>query len=83
MEQSAVQAYGFVSYTPAYPGGLAVGHSTATGDSMPHEIAETFGFGSSNPLFWLLILLLILTGYFTLGFNVGLKKIAKAGFKVG
>lgn len=84
MDQTATDAYGFISYTPAYPGGLAVASATDLQmQGIPHEIQQKLGFGHSNPLFWVLILILIITGYATLGFNVGIKKIFKAGAKVG
>lgn len=84
-EQTAAQSYGFISYSPAYPGGLAVANATDIGGSkgIPHEISMPLGFGPQNPLFWILILFLIISGYATAGFNVGLKKIFKLGGKVG
>jgi hypothetical protein len=84
MEQTAVDAYGFQSYTPAYPGGLAVANATAVPDmGIPHEVLPKLGFGTQNPFFWVLILFLIITGYISLGFNFGLKKVLKGGLKVG
>jgi hypothetical protein len=84
MEQTAYDAYGFISYTPAYPGGLAVANATdLQQQGMPHEVAPKLGFGHENPLFWVLIIVLIITGYISLGFNVGLKKIFKLGGKLG
>ena len=81
---TAAEAYGFTSYTPAYPGGLAVAAATDIQmQGMPHEVSLPLGFGPQNPLFWILILFLIITGYATAGFNVGLKKIFKVGGKVG
>lgn len=84
MEQTAADAYGFMSYTPAYPGGLAVASATDIQmQGIPHEIEKKLGFGTQNPLFWVLVLILIITGYLSVGFNVGVKKILKAGAKVG
>jgi hypothetical protein len=84
MEQTATDAYGFISYTPAYPGGLAVASATdIQQQGIPHEIEQKLGFGTSNPLFWVLVLVLIITGYATVGFNVGLKRVFKGGLKVG
>lgn len=84
MDQTATDAYGFISYTPAYPGGLAVAAATdLQQQGIPHEIQQKLGFGHSNPLFWVLILVLIITGYASLGFNVGIKKLFKGGVKVG
>lgn len=84
MEQTAAESYGFISYTPAFPGGLAVANATDLGQQgIPHEIETKLGFGTSNPLFWVLVLVLIVTGYVTLGFNVGLKRVFKGGIKIG
>jgi len=84
MDQTATDAYGFISYTPAYPGGLAVANATdIQQQGIPHEIHTPLGFGTSNPLFWVLILVLVITGYATVGFNFGLKKVFKGGLKVG
>lgn len=81
---TASEAYGFISYTPAYPGGLAVANATDLGPGgMPSEISLPLGFGPNNPLFWILILFLIFTGYITAGFDVGFKKLFKVGGKVG
>ena len=84
MDQTAADAYGFISYTPAFPGGLAVANATNIGSSgVPHEVLPKMGFGHSNPMFWVLILVLVITGYLTLGFNVGIKRVLKGGLKVG
>lgn len=84
MDQTAADAYGFISYTPAYPGGLAVASATDVGhNGAPHEVLPKMGFGHSNPLFWVLVLILVITGYLTLGFNVGIKRVLKGGLKVG
>lgn len=84
MEQTATESYGFISYTPAFPGGLAVANATDIAQQgIPHEIETPFGLGPSNPLFWVLVLVLIITGYATVGFNVGLKRVFKGGLKVG
>jgi hypothetical protein len=84
MDDTASSVYGFQSYSPAYPGGLAVAQATdVMQQGLPSEVLPSFGLGHRNPLFWILILALIVTGYLTLGFNVGLKKIFKAGAKVG
>jgi hypothetical protein len=81
---TATDAYGFTSYTPAYPGGLAVASATDIGmQGVPGEVLAPLGLGHKNPLFWILVLALIVTGYLTLGFDVGLKKVIKGGFKVG
>lgn len=83
MEQTASEAYGFISYTPAYPGGLAVSNATGIMNEFPAEVAPKMGFGHTNPLFWLLIIVLILTGYISAGFSVGFKKLGSFSAKVG
>lgn len=84
MEETAAGAYGFQSYTPAYPGGLAVARATDMGAAgMPAEVSLPLGFGPNNPLFWILILFLIITGYVSAGFNLGVKKLFSVGGKVG
>lgn len=76
MEQTAVGAYGFQAYSQAYPGGAAVMPSTDVGTgNVPSGVLPKFGFGHQNPLFWLLILFLVITGYLTFGFDIGIKKI--------
>lgn len=85
MDSTASDAYGFISYTPAYPGGLAVANATDVGNGagVPHEVTKSLGLGTSNPLFWVLILVLVITGYLTVGFDFGLKKVFKGGLKIG
>lgn len=84
MDETAAGAYGFISYTPAFPGGLAVANATDIGQQgIPHEIEQKLGYGTSNPLFWVLVLVLLITGYATVGFNVGLKRVFKGGVKLG
>jgi hypothetical protein len=80
-EHLASTAYGFSAWTPAYPGGAAVLPATDIGEHIPSGVLPKMGFGFQNPLFWVLILFLIITGYLTIGFDVGLKKIGS--FKVG
>lgn len=85
---TAVGAYGFGSYTPATPGGLAIAPPVTsfggpTGDNVPGVALPNLPIHWDNPLFWLLILVLIWTGYIFGSFNVGVKKIASIGAKVG
>lgn len=83
MDQTAENAYGFQSYSPAYPGGLVVAPQTDQSDGQPSIALPKLSFGHTNPLFWLLIVLLIVIGYISGGFNVGVKKIGRLGIKVG
>jgi len=88
MDQTAADAYGFQSYSPAYPGGLVVAPQTTVGESgandpVPSISLPRLPFGHQNPMFWLLIILLIVSGYVAGGFDVAIKKIGKAGVKIG
>jgi hypothetical protein len=81
-DQTAFGAYGFNSHTSAYPGGGATLPMTDVGaGNIPSGVLPKLGFGPSNPLFWVLILFLIITGYLTFGFDLGFKKIGS--LKVG
>jgi hypothetical protein len=77
MDGTAFGEYGFNSHTSAYPGGGATLPMTDVGNNVPSGVLPKLGFGPQNPLFWVLILILILTGYLTVGFDLGLKKIGK------
>lgn len=82
--QTAQAAYGFSSWNPNY-GGSAIMPETqigATGD-IPSASLPDFPLFGGNPLFWLLLLFLIWTGYVYGAFDVGIKKIGSAGVKVG
>lgn len=87
MDQTAADAYGFQSYSPAYPGGLVVAPQTTTGDTggdpVPSISLPRLPLGHQNPLFWVLLILLIITGYVAGGFDVAIKKIGKVGVHVG
>lgn len=85
MDQTATDAYGFKSYSPAYPGGLVVAPQTdqGGGDGIPSVALPSLPFGWQNPMFWLLALLLVITGYVSGGFDIGVKKLGKIGLKVG
>ena len=85
MDQTAQDAYGFNSYSPAYPGGLVVAPQTdqGGGDGIPAISLPKLPFGWENPMFWLLVLLLVITGYVSGGFDIGVKKLGKIGARVG
>lgn len=87
MDQTAQEAYGFHSYSPAYPGGMVTAPQTTTGedgvDPVPSVALPQLPFGHQNPMFWLLVILLIITGYISGGFDVGIKKLGKIGARVG
>lgn len=82
---TAMGAYGYNSWTPAIPGGMAVMPETQVGTSgnVPGAVMGKLPLHAGNPLFWLLLLVLIWTGYIYGGFNVGVKKIFKGSVGVG
>jgi hypothetical protein len=80
-DHTAMGAYGFSSWSPAYPGGSAVLPMTDIADHIPSGVLPKMGFGPSNPLFWVLIIFLIITGYLSLGFDLSFKKIG--ALKIG
>lgn len=83
--QTAQGAYGYNSWTPATPGGVAIMPETHIGVSgdVPGAVLPKLSLGHQNPLFWVLILVLLFTGYLYGGFNIGLKKIGNVKIKGG
>lgn len=83
--QTAAAAYGFGSWQPSVAGGHAVMAETQVGSTgdIPSASLPDFPLFGGNPLFWLLLLFLIWTGYVYGAFDVGIKKIGSAGVKVG
>jgi hypothetical protein len=73
----ATSAYGYAAYTPAYPGGASVLPVTDIGINTPAGILPKLGMGPSNPLFWVLVIFLIISGYLSIGFDIGFKKLGK------
>jgi hypothetical protein len=53
-----------------------------TGD-VPGPALPKLPLNWHNPLFWLLILALVWSGYVYGGFNVGMKKLGGGSFKLG
>jgi hypothetical protein len=82
---TAQGAYGFNSWTTAQPGGMAIMPETQVGSSgeIPGAVMSKLPLHSGSPLFWLLILVLVWTGYLYGGFNFGIKKVVKGSFGVG
>lgn len=78
-------AYGFNAWTPATPGGVAVMPETAVGVSgdVPGPSLPSLPFSWHNPLFWLLALALLWSGYVYGAFNIGIKKIGRSSLKLG
>jgi hypothetical protein len=83
--QTAGGAYGFNAWTPAMPGGVAIMPETHIGVSgdVPGMALPKLSLGHQNPLFWLLILFLLFTGYLYGGFDIGVKKIGNIKLKGG
>ena len=78
-------AYGFSSWSQATPGGMAVMPETAVGVSgtVPGAALPSLPLNWHNPLFWLLVLALVWSGYIYGAFDVGFKKLGSSSFKVG
>lgn len=82
---TAAGAYGFGSYSPeSTPTAFAQTSSGSAGEGVS-QIASSLGnIGhTSNPLFWLLLLALIFTGYAFGVFEVGVKRVGSARVEVG
>jgi hypothetical protein len=83
---TASGAYGFGSWTPATPGGVAVMPETQLGTTgnIPGAVLSKFtAHPANNPLFWLLAAALIWTGYVYGGFDVGVKNLFGTKTRVG
>ena len=83
-EHTASGAYGFNAWTQAIPGGMAVMPETAVGvtGDVPGPALPKLPMTWHNPLFWVLILALVFTGYLYGGFDIGVKKIGNLKLKV-
>lgn len=85
MGYTAQDTYGFRSWSPATPGGIAVMAETQIGEG--HELSGAvmgrLPLGINNPLFWVLVGVLVFTGWLYLGGSFGIKKIGSASLKVG
>lgn len=78
---SAAGAYGFIHGATPVPGVMAE-TSVGADFSAPFE-TNTRGFGLDNPLFWLLILALIFTGWIFGAFDFGVKRVGNVRVKAG
>ena len=84
LDQTAQGAYGFNSWTPAIPGGVAIIPETQVGnDGAPGAVLDKLSFGHNNPLFWLLVIFLVFTGWLYASGAFGIKKIGSISAKVG
>jgi len=83
---SVSQAYGFNSWTPATPGGVAVMPETqigTTGQIPGTVLTKLTANPSKNPLFWLLVAALVWTGYVYGGIDFGVKNLGRTKTRVG
>lgn len=82
---TAFGSYGFTGYTPSVPGGVAVMPETSIGVSadVPGAVLPKLSLGQHNPVFWLLLLALVWSGYVYGAFDVGFKKLGSTSIKVG
>ena len=78
-------AYGFNAFSPSIPGGMAIMPETSIGMSgdVPGSVLPKLPLGHQNPLFWLLVLALVWSGYVYGAFDIGFKKLGSSSFKVG
>jgi len=82
---TAFGAYGFTGWTPSAPGGVAVMPETQVGVSgvIPGAALPKLPIVGNNPLFWLLALALLWSGYVYGAFDIGFKKIGSSSVKLG
>ncbi len=81
MDMTATGAYGFQHGT--IPVGSIMSETNIGNDIKLGIPSGTLGLGTSNPLFWLLILALVFTGWIfgAFDFAIGAKKICGVSFK--
>jgi hypothetical protein len=66
---TASSAYGFSGGMPANPS--SVMPETSVGIGLDNPVTDKMPFHWGNPLFWLLVLVLLFTGWLYGGFNLG------------
>lgn len=78
-------AYGFNGWTPSQPGGVAIMPETHVGNTgnVPSPALPSLPLNWHNPLFWILALFLVWSGYVYGAFDVGFRKIGSTSLKVG
>lgn len=82
---TAADAYGYNSWRPQVPGGMSIAAETqiGQGNELSGAVMGKLPLGLNNPLFWLLVLFLVFTGWIYFGGSLGIKKIGSASVKVG
>lgn len=79
---NAYTAYGYSGLMPSRAD-VAPETQTGTGIGIPAGAIPKLPLGWNNPLFWLLVLFLIFSGYLYGGFSIGLKRIGSNTVKIG
>jgi hypothetical protein len=74
-------AYGFSAWNPS-PQQIPETQVGVSGD-IPGGALPSLPINWHNPLFWVVALFLVWSGYVYGAFDVGVKKIARTSFKVG
>jgi hypothetical protein len=74
-------AYGFVH--GGTPVGSVMAETSVGADFDLPFTGESLGLGTSNPLFWLLILFLVFTGWIFGAFDFGIKRVGSLSVKAG
>lgn len=82
---TASGAYGFSTWTAAPAGGMAIMPETNVGVSgnVPGPALPSLPINWHNPLFWLLMLALVWSGYVYGAFDIGFKKLGSGRLKLG
>lgn len=81
MESTAQGIYGFVH--GLIPVGSVQAETQVGADGVDLAGSSSLSLGTQNPLFWLLILFLIFTGWIFGGFDFGVKRIGNVKVKAG
>jgi len=81
---TAGAAYGFVHGTTPVGSVMAETNIGGKGDvGIPDFGGRQLSLGAGNPLFWLLILVLLFTGWIFGAFDFGIKRIGSVSVKAG
>ncbi len=83
MDTSATSAYGWKGW--GKPDGTTISAETqiGMGQDLSAAVMAKLPFGHNNPLFWLLILFLVFTGWMYFGGSFGIKRLGSVSAKVG